>query len=82
MLTPTYFKINEFNYVFQEIVNTYGIPRYKEVNPGMFAVMFFPFMFGIMFGDIAHGGVLFVLAFLLVKNADSLRKLPDFAGLI
>ncbi|CAD8156140.1 unnamed protein product [Paramecium pentaurelia] len=82
VLTPTYFKINEFNYVFQEIVNTYGIPRYKEINPGMFAVMFFPFMFGIMFGDIGHGGVLFILAFLLVKNSDTLRKLPDFAGLI
>lgn len=48
----------------------------------MFAVMFFPFMFGIMFGDIGHGGVLFVLAFLLVKHSDTLRKLPDYAALI
>lgn len=48
----------------------------------MFAVMFFPFMFGIMFGDIGHGGVLFVLALLLVKNAEKFRKLPDMAALL
>jgi V-type H+-transporting ATPase subunit a len=52
---PTFFKINDFTWAFQEIVNTYGTPRYKEINPGFFAVVFFPFMFGIMFGDIGHG---------------------------
>ena len=25
---PTFFKLNEFTYIFQLIVNTYGIPRY------------------------------------------------------
>lgn len=48
----------------------------------MFAVMFFPFMFGIMFGDIGHGGVLFVLALLLVKNADKFKKMPDMAPFV
>jgi vacuolar-type H+-ATPase subunit I/STV1 len=28
----TYFKMDDFVYPFQTIVNTYGIPRYKEVN--------------------------------------------------
>jgi len=79
---PTYFKVNEFTWPFQEIVNTYGIPRYKEVNPGLFAVMFFPFMFGIMFGDIGHGGFLLIGAILLVQNTDKLRSNPDFAGLL
>jgi len=63
-------------------VNTYGIPRYKEVNPGMFAVVFFPFMFGVMFGDIGHGGVLLTIAILMVKYNEKLKKNTDLTGLL
>ena len=52
------------------------------MNPGMFAVMFFPFMFGVMFGDIGHGGILLVVALLLVKNYETLKKDPALAGLL
>lgn len=31
---PTYFKTSEFTKPFQDVVDTYGIPRYGEVNPG------------------------------------------------
>ncbi|KAL4479041.1 hypothetical protein ABPG73_022159 [Tetrahymena malaccensis] len=58
---PTYFKLNDFTRVFQVIVNTYGVPRYKEVNPGLFTIVTFPFLFGVMFGDIGHGFLLFVI---------------------
>ena len=59
---PTYFRINEFNSSFQEIVFTYGIPRYKEANPGLFTIITFPFLFGVMFGDIGHGSLLLLLS--------------------
>lgn len=52
--------MNDFTAPFQEIVNTYGIPRYGEINPGLFAISMFPFKFGIMFGDIGHGGLIFL----------------------
>jgi len=58
---PTLIPCNDFLWPFQEIVNTYGIPNYKEFNPAVFACVTFPFLFGIMFGDIAHGGVLFLV---------------------
>lgn len=67
---PTYIKNNEFTYAFQEIVNTYGIPMYKEVNPAIFAIVSFPFLFGVMFGDIGHGGLwLFTGILLCIFNS-------------
>jgi len=55
---PTLFRTNEFTETFQEIVNTYGIPNYKEVNPGFFTCVTFPFLFGVMYGDLFHGSLL------------------------
>jgi V-type H+-transporting ATPase subunit a len=46
-------------------VNTYGIPTYKEFNPAIYAIVTFPFLFGIMFGDIGHGLVLFFVSILM-----------------
>jgi V-type H+-transporting ATPase subunit a len=55
---PSYFYLNEFTEPFQEITDTYGVPQYKEVNSGMFNLVTFPFLYGVMFGDIGHGGLL------------------------
>lgn len=71
---PTFFNLNDFTFPFQEIVNTYGYPRYQEINPSLFNIVTFPFLFGIMFGDIGHGLLLFLFgSYLLYKN-DSLSK--------
>ena len=32
----------------------YGVPRYKEANPMIFTIVTFPFLFGVMFGDVGH----------------------------
>jgi V-type H+-transporting ATPase subunit a len=66
---PTFFRLNEFTSSFQDITNTYGVPDYKEVNPSIFAIVTFPFLFGVMFGDIGHGTLLFLFgAFLCLMN--------------
>ena len=66
---PTLIITNEFTSVPQMIVDTYGTPRYKEINPGYFTIITFPFLFGVMFGDIGHS--LFLLCFsiyLFIQN--------------
>ncbi len=58
---PTYIKENDVIRSFQLIVDTYGVPRYKEANPALFSIVTFPFLFGVMFGDIGHGLMLLMV---------------------
>ena len=74
---PTYFEMNEFTWGFHEIVVTYGTPNYKEINPTVFNMVTFPFLFGIMFGDIGHGLLLFMLGVYLCFKADEIRSNPN-----
>lgn len=47
--------------------------RYQEINPGIFCCGMFPVKFGIMFGDIGHGGLLFAAGIALTKYSDTLK---------
>jgi V-type H+-transporting ATPase subunit a len=71
---PTYIKTNELTSTFQLIVDTYGVPRYREINPALFAIVTFPFLFGVMFGDIGHGFLLLLFGFYLVMCNDEIKK--------
>jgi V-type H+-transporting ATPase subunit a len=80
---PSLFRNNEFTSVFAEIVNTYGIPNYKEVNPTVFTIVTFPFLFGIMFGDIGHGLVLIFTGTVLCLFCDCFRtRFPAMEGIL
>ena len=64
-------------------MNTYGVPRYREVNPGAFAIVLFPFLFAIMFGDVGHGLLLLFLALYFIRNEAKLgsQKLDDILSM-
>ena len=72
---PTFFRLNAFTATFQAIVDTYGVPRYKEANPGLFTVISFPFLFGVMYGDIGHGTLLTLFALFLLYKEEALAAL-------
>lgn len=79
---PTCFRTNAIMEPFQQIVNTYGIPRYKELNPAPFSIATFPFLFGIMFGDIGHGSALMVATyFIFTIDKNSPKTTETMAGL-
>ena len=71
---PTYFKANEASFAFQLIVDTYGVPTYQEANPAPVSIVTFPFMFGMMFGDMGHGSILFSFGFFLTMMNTRLQK--------
>lgn len=76
---PTHFHTNKFTSAFQEIVDAYGVARYREANPGVFTIVTFPFLFAVMFGDWGHGLCLFLatLYFILREKKLSHQKLGD-----
>lgn len=52
---------------FQKLIDIYGTPSYAEVQPTAFFAIGFLAMFGLMFGDIGHGAVLFSAGWFLFR---------------
>ncbi len=74
---PTHFALNKFTKVFQGIVNTYGVPRYGEANPAVFSVITFPFLFGVMYGDLGHASILTLFSAWMVYKEGALAGVRD-----
>mmetsp|Transcript_60125 Transcript_60125/g.158169 ORF Transcript_60125/g.158169 Transcript_60125/m.158169 type:complete len:811 (-) Transcript_60125:297-2729(-) len=72
-MPPTYIRTNDYTEAFQDVIDTYGIPAYKEANPALLTTITFPFIFGMMYGDIGHGSLLLMFGIWLIRNSEDLR---------
>ena len=57
------------------------MPTYLEANPAVLSIATFPFFFGMMFGDMGHGSILFFVATFLCLFAKKLSS-PSTKGLL
>jgi len=55
-------------------MDSYGIAKYQEVNPALFAIVTFPFLFAVMFGDIGHGTIILLTALYMILAERKLAK--------
>ncbi|KAH9385127.1 V-type H+-transporting ATPase subunit a [Nematocida major] len=67
-IRPTHFETTKITECFQNLTNVYGIPMYKEINPTIFSITTFPFLFGCMFGDVGHGLILVAIGAYLIRK--------------
>jgi len=74
---PTFHRTNKLTEEFQMIIDSYGIAKYREVNPTIVAITTFPFLFAVMFGDIGHGFIMVVAGGLMCYYEKPLAKVRD-----
>lgn len=63
--------------MFQNLVNAYGSPSYKEINPAFFYLYHFPFTYSMMFGDVGHGLINGIIGLLMIVNEKKMSKIHN-----
>jgi V-type H+-transporting ATPase subunit a len=80
-MPPTYIRENQFTLATQTLINLYGLPRYQEANPMLLSLVTFPFLFGVMYGDVGHGLLLFLFGLYVVWKPEEFKSVsPIYYG--
>jgi V/A-type H+-transporting ATPase subunit I len=76
---PVSMKHGAFVKGFEGVVFSYGAPLYGTIDPTPLVAFFFTILFGIMFGDVGQGFVLFLAGILIKKIPSLYRRFPKFS---
>lgn len=77
---PSFLKYPAWLRPFVPLVKSYGIPRYGEFDPSLLFALTYLLLFGAMFGDVGHGGVILALALLLYRKLGQMAWVGIAAG--
>ncbi len=77
---PTKLRQNWLIRPFNSLIKQYGLPQYGEYDPGILFALSYTLMFGMMFGDIGHGGVILVAALMFIRRMPALAVIGSLAG--
>ncbi len=64
-----------------QLVKTYGVPRYGEIDPTLLFAITFIAMYGMMFGDVGHGLSIALLGLVLRKRLKQFTRFVVAIGL-
>lgn len=79
-LVPTVPTHNRLLAPFSTLVKQYGVPQYGEIDPTPLFAVTFLLMFGMMFGDVGHGAVIALAAYLARDTLKSFAAFGIAAG--
>lgn len=69
IIPPTKLKNSWLLRPFEMLVNLYGVPNYKEIDPTFFLGLTYLILFGAMFGDVGQGSVIMLGGWLLKEKS-------------
>ncbi len=81
-ITPTKLDNPKIFQPFEVLVETFGMPAYKELDPTPILAITFPLFYGLMFGDLGHGLILALLGLLVVKLAKTTKGVRSLGIII
>ncbi len=64
----------------EALTTSFGVPNYNELDPSIIMVFSFPFIFGIMFGDVGHGLILLLAGIALYISGRKSAKVGEMIG--
>merc|ERR1719158_2094880 len=76
---PTFNRTNKYTAGFQSLIDAYGVNTYREVNPSVYTIATFPFLFAVMFGDAGHGVIMLIAALSMILREKKLEAQPDMS---
>lgn len=72
VVPPTKLKNGIFSKPFGMLVEMYGLPSYTDINPTSFVAITYTILFGLMFGDLGQGFIIF-LAGLIMSHVKKIQ---------